>query len=138
MKADVEPKNQRDLDREQPAPLVLDLLRRLTSFREFMILAIVITGCVVMWFTTPIFMTFGNWSALLLQVSVECIVAIGMTVLLVSGGFFFFVGSTLSLGGAVTPNALFLGGPPPTSVFPGFGHRAGHRVLYCFFHRPDS
>src|SRR5258708_39741106 len=106
MKADVEPKNQRDLDREQPAPLVLDLLRRLTSFREFMILAIVITGCVVMWFTTPIFMTFGNWSALLLHVSVECIVAIGMTVLLVSVGFCFSVRSTLCPGRARSPMAL--------------------------------
>src|SRR5260221_1171122 len=100
MKADVEPKNQRDLDREQPAPLVLDLLRRLTSFREFMILAIVITGCVVMWFTTPIFMTFGNWSALLLQVSVECIVAIGMAVRLVSGGVYLLRGATVFLGRA--------------------------------------
>ncbi len=121
MKADVEPKNQRDLDREQPAPLVLDLLRRLTSFREFMILAIVITGCVVMWFTTPIFMTFGNWSALLLQVSVECIVAIGMTVLLVSGGFDLSVGSTFALGGAVTAMAIVWGVPPLIAVLLGLG-----------------
>src|SRR5260221_5449732 len=110
MKAAVEPKNQRDLDREQPAPLVLDLLRRLTSFREFMILAIVITGCVVMWFTTPIFMTFGNWSALLLQVSVECIVAIGMTVLLVSGGFVLSPWASLSHSGACAPTVLDCGG----------------------------
>jgi len=121
MKADVEPKNQKDLDREQPAPLVLDLLRRLTSFREFMILAIVITGCVVMWFTTPIFMTFGNWSALLLQVSVECIVAIGMTVLLVSGGFDLSVGSTFALGGAVTAMAIVSGVPPLVAVLLGLG-----------------
>lgn len=121
MNTDVEPKNQRDLDREQPAPLVLDLLRRLTSFREFMILAIVVTGCVVMWFTTPIFMTFGNWSALLLQVSIECIVAIGMTVLLVSGGFDLSVGSTFALGGAVTAMAIVWGVPPLVAALLGLG-----------------
>jgi ribose transport system permease protein len=121
MNTDVEPKNQRDLDREQPAPLVLDLLKRLTSFREFMILAIVVTGCVVMWFTTPIFMTFGNWSALLLQVSIECIVAIGMTVLLVSGGFDLSVGSTFALGGAVTAMAIVWGVHPLVAALLGLG-----------------
>jgi ribose transport system permease protein len=121
MKADVEPKNQRDLGEEKPAPLVLDLLRRLTSFREFMILAIVITGCVVMWFTTPIFMTFANWSALLLQVSVECIVAIGMTILLASGGFDLSVGSTFALAGAVTAMAIVSGVLPPIAFFLGLG-----------------
>jgi ribose transport system permease protein len=121
MKAGVEPKDQRDLDEEQPAPRALDLLGRLTSFREFMILAIVITGCVVMWFTTPIFMTFANWSALLLQVSVECIVAIGMTILLASGGFDLSVGSTFALAGAVTAMAIVSGVVPPIAFFLGLG-----------------
>jgi ribose transport system permease protein len=121
MKADIEPKDQRDLDEEQLAPRALDLLGRLTSFREFMILAIVITGCVVMWFTTPIFMTFANWSALLLQVSVECIVAIGMTILLASGGFDLSVGSTFALAGAVTAMAIVSGVVPPIAFFLGLG-----------------
>jgi ribose transport system permease protein len=121
MKAGVEPKDQRDLDEEQPAPRALDLLGRLTSFREFMILAIVITGCVVMWFTTPIFMTFANWSALLLQVSVECIVAIGMTILLASGGFDLSVGSTFALAGAVTAMAIVSGVVPPIALLLGLG-----------------
>lgn len=119
MKAEVEPKNQRDLDREQPAPLIFDLVRRLTSFREFMILAIVVVGCIVMWFTAPIFMTFANWSALLLQVSLECIVAIGMTILLVSGGFDLSVGSTFGLAGAVTAMTIISGVPPAIAFFLG-------------------
>jgi ribose transport system permease protein len=86
-----------------------------------MILAIVITGCVVMWFTTPIFMTFANWSALLLQVSVECIVAIGMTILLASGGFDLSVGSTFALAGAVTAMAIVSGVVPPIAFFLGLG-----------------
>ena len=80
MKTEVEPKGGPMLQSQQPSQSIFEHLRRLTSFREFMILAIVIAGCLVMSITTPIFMTFGNWSALLLQVSIECIVAIGMTI----------------------------------------------------------
>ena len=121
MKADVEPKNQRDLEEKQPAPLILDLFSRLTSFREFMILAIVVAGCIAMWLTTPIFMTFANWSALLLQVSVECVVAIGMTILLVSGGFDLSVGSTFALSGAVTAMTIVAGVHPTIAVVIGLG-----------------
>ena len=121
MKADVEPKNQRDLEEKRPAPLILGLFSRLTSFREFMILAIVVAGCIAMWLTTPIFMTFANWSALLLQVSVECVVAIGMTILLVSGGFDLSVGSTFALSGAVTAMTIVAGVHPTIAVVIGLG-----------------
>jgi ribose transport system permease protein len=65
----------------------------------------------VLSFLSPTFMTPGNWSALLLQVSVEVIVAIGMTILLVSGGFDLSVGSTFAFGGAVTAMAMVSGLP---------------------------
>jgi ribose transport system permease protein len=132
MKADIEPKNERDLEQEKPAPLGLDLFRRLTSFREFMILAIVVAGCMVMWVITPIFMTFGNWSALLLQVSVECVVAIGMTILLVSGGFDLSVGSTFALAGAVTAMTIVSGVPPAIAFFIGLGTGAAIGFLNGF------
>jgi ribose transport system permease protein len=119
MKTDVEPKKEKDTKIEKQTPLVLELVSRLTSFREFMILAIVVAGCIVMWFTTPIFMTFGNWSALLLQVSVECIVAIGMTILLASGGFDLSVGSTFALAGAMTAMTMVSGIPPIIAVLVG-------------------
>ena len=89
-----------------PQGKAADLLRRLTNFREFTILAIIVVGCIAMSFLSPTFMTPGNWSALLLQVSVEVIVAIGMTILLVSGGFDLSVGSTFAISGAVTAMAL--------------------------------
>jgi ribose transport system permease protein len=119
MKTDVEPKKEKDTKTEKQTPIVLELVSRLTSFREFMILAIVVAGCIVMWFTTPIFMTFGNWSALLLQVSVECIVAIGMTILLASGGFDLSVGSTFALAGAMTAMTMVSGIPPIIAVLVG-------------------
>jgi ribose transport system permease protein len=121
MKAEIERKDDQELSREQPSQSVLDHIRRLTSFREFMIMAIVIAGCLAMWITTPIFMTFGNWSALLLQVSVECVVAIGMTILLVSGGFDLSVGSTFALAGAVTAMMIVSGLAPWLAILLGLG-----------------
>jgi ribose transport system permease protein len=94
-----------------PQGKAVAVLRRLTNFREFMILAIIVVGCIAMSFLSPTFMTPGNWSALLLQVSVEVIVAIGMTILLVSGGFDLSVGSTFAIGGAVTAMAMVSGLP---------------------------
>ncbi len=64
-------------------------------------------------------MTPGNWSALLLQVSVEVIVAIGMTILLVSGGFDLSVGSTFAISGAVTAMALVSGVPTILAIAMG-------------------
>jgi ribose transport system permease protein len=119
MKTDIEPNKPKDLSQEKSLPPALDLFRRLTSFREFMILAIVVAGCVVMGITTPVFMTFANWSALLLQVSIECVVAIGMTILLVSGGFDLSVGSTFALAGAVTAMTIVAGVPPVIAFFIG-------------------
>ena len=121
MKTEAEPKGELVQRWQQPSQSLLYHLRRLTSFREFMILAIVIAGCLFMWITTPIFMTFGNWSALLLQVSVECIVAIGMTILLVSGGFDLSVGSTFALAGAVTAMAMSAGLAPWAALLVGLG-----------------
>ena len=64
-------------------------------------------------------MTPGNWSALLLQVSVEVIVAIGMTILLVSGGFDLSVGSTFAIAGAVTAMAMVSGLPTILAIVIG-------------------
>jgi ribose transport system permease protein len=129
MRTEVQPKGDRDVQGQQPPESLFAHFRRLTSFREFMILAIVVAGCVVMWITTPIFMTFGNWSALLLQVSVECIVAIGMTILLVGGGFDLSVGSTFAFAGAVTAMTMSSGVAPWVALFVGLA--AGTAIGFC-------
>jgi ribose transport system permease protein len=91
-------------------------LTRLTNFREFTILAIIVVGCFAMSWLSPTFMTPANWSALLLQVSVECIVAIGMTILLVSGGFDLSVGSTFAVCGAIAAMAAVSGVPTVLAI----------------------
>ena len=67
------------------------------------------------------FFTEDNWLAMFLGVSVESIVAIGMTILMVSGGFDLSVGSTTALAGAVTAFCLTQGLPVAVSIGAGLG-----------------
>jgi ribose transport system permease protein len=81
-------------------------LRRLTDFREFMILLVIIVAAIAMTAASHLFLTKDNLLVILLGLSVESIVAIGMTVLLVSGGFDLSVGSSVGFCGAITALAI--------------------------------
>ena len=92
---------------------------KLTGFREFMLVVIIFVGGMAMSFASPHFLTVGNFSAMLLGMSFEAIIAIGMTVLLVSGGFDLSVGSTMALSGAVSAICLVSGWPVVPSIMAG-------------------
>ena len=78
------------------------LVGRFLAFRELLLVAIIAAACIGMSFHPEPFLTRGNILMILLSVSVAAIVGIGMTVLLVSGGFDLSVGSTFAMAGAVT------------------------------------
>lgn len=80
----------------------LGVLRRLAGFREFFLIIIILAVVIGMSFASETFLTPRVLSSLLLSISFTCIIAIGMTVLLVSGGFDLSVGSTMALVGVVT------------------------------------
>ena len=67
---------------ESPMPT---RLRRITDLREFMILYILILGVIGISHAVPEFLGGQNLSAILLSLSDPGIIAIGMTLLLVSG-----------------------------------------------------
>ena len=96
-------------------------LLRLADFREFMIIAIILAAGTAMAIHSPAFLTPENLSVILLAVAVQAIVAIGMTILLISGGFDLSVGSTAGLTGAVTAIALVNGLPVPLAIAAGLG-----------------
>jgi len=83
-----------------------NILVSLTRAREFMIVVVIVLAGGIMTFLSPHFLTRDNILALLLSVSFESIVAIGMTVLLISGGFDLSVGSIAAVAGAVTAICL--------------------------------
>ncbi|MDA8410457.1 MAG: ABC transporter permease [Treponema sp.] len=92
---------------------------RLARQREFMIGAIVVAVCVAMTFASPYFLSTGNILALLLGLSVEAIIAVAMTNLMVSGGFDMSVGSIVAFTGAASATLLAAGWPVVLAVVAG-------------------
>jgi ribose transport system permease protein len=64
-------------------------------------LALVVVGATILSLTVPAFATRANLSAVALGMSLDAILAVGMTVLIVSGGFDLSVGAVMALAGAV-------------------------------------
>jgi ribose transport system permease protein len=87
-------------------------LKQIVAVREFGLLAIIALLFVVMSFASPYFLTWGNLRAILLSFSIEGIVVIGMTILLIVGGIDLSVGSVVCLS-MVIGGTLFLAGLDP-------------------------
>ncbi len=94
-------------------------MMRITDRREFMIIYIIVLGVIAMVYAVPEFMSRENTSAILLALADQSIIAIGMTLLMVSGGFDMSVGSTMALSGATTAIWLNLGLPVPLAILLG-------------------
>ena len=75
----------------RPAKPALQLIR----MREMGLLLIIAALCVAMSFASPYFLTWDNVRAMLLSFSIEGIVVVGMTILLIVGGIDLSVGSVV-------------------------------------------
>jgi len=68
--------------------------------RQGVTLGLVVAGAAALAATVPAFATRANLSAVALGMSLDAILAVGMTVLIVSGGFDLSVGAVMALAGA--------------------------------------
>jgi ribose transport system permease protein len=95
------------------------ILRRLIEQRELSIFLVVLFACILLNFLSPNFLRPANLIALLLGLSFNAILAVGMTILLISGGFDLSVGATLALAGAMAGYAMtkFDAGAPVGVLF---------------------
>ncbi|WP_232310636.1 MULTISPECIES: ABC transporter permease [Thalassospira] len=83
--------------------------------REAGLVAIILIICIAMSFASPYFLTWQNFRAMLLSFSIEGIVVVGMTILLIVGGIDLSVGSVVCLS-MVIGGKLFLMGVDPWSA----------------------
>jgi ribose transport system permease protein len=96
--------------------------RRLLEQRELSIFLVVLLVAIFLNFASPNFLSRANLTALVLGLSFNAIVAVGMTVLLISGGFDLSVGATLALAGAAAGYAMTkLGVSAPVAILFGLG-----------------
>jgi ribose transport system permease protein len=96
------------------------LLRSITAYREFTLVLVLLVMTIAMTLFSPVFLTRANVEAILLGLSVEATIAVGMVILLISGGLDLSVGSTMAFTGVVTGLALTtLKLPAPVAILIG-------------------
>jgi ribose transport system permease protein len=86
------------------------------SARQLSTFAGLVALCVVLWAATPHFLTVTNLLNVLEQTSINAIVAVGMTFVIISGGIDLSVGSVLALAGIALASAIAAAVPVPAAV----------------------
>jgi len=86
------------------------------AFRETILILVLLVAGIIMTIASPVFLTWSNIEAILLGLSVEGTIAVGMVILLVSGGLDLSVGSTLAFTGVVCGLALTGGVPAAPAI----------------------
>jgi ribose/xylose/arabinose/galactoside ABC-type transport system permease subunit len=83
--------------------------------RYGLLLGLAVT-CVIIGLANPVFLSFGNLSNILLQATVNTVIAIGMTFVIIAGGIDLSVGSIVALAGMVVGLLLHAGLPIPAAI----------------------
>lgn len=99
--------------------MILSTVRSIAGFREFAMVIVLVVFGIIMTILSPVFLTKANIEAILLGLSVEGTIAVGMAIVLISGGFDLSVGSTLAFAGVVTGLVLVAGVPTVISIIIG-------------------
>jgi len=97
--------------------------------RRFGTVAGLIGLCLLLWILTPHFLTVANALNVMEQTSINAIVAIGMTFVIISGGIDLSVGSLVAVSGVVLASALKAGWSIPLAIAAGLGVGAATGLL---------
>jgi ribose transport system permease protein len=77
------------------------VFKKLGSFREMSVLLSIVGFSIIMSFLSPYFFTFSNLRTTMISLSADGIIAIGLTMVLISGGVDLSVGSVLCLAAVI-------------------------------------
>lgn len=75
--------------------------------------------CFILWVLTPYFMTISNLLNIAEQTSINAIIAVGMTFVIISAGIDLSVGSIMAFSGVILASALQAGLPLPFAIMIG-------------------
>lgn len=92
---------------------------QLQHARQFGTLIGLLLLCIVLWILTPHFLTVSNLLNVLQQTSINAIIAVGMTFVIITAGIDLSVGSIVALSGVVLASLLHLGLPLPAAILAG-------------------
>ena len=91
-------------------------LLQVQSKRQLGTFAGLLALCLILWAATPHFLTVSNLLNVLEQTTINAIVAVGMTFVIISGGIDLSVGSILALSGIALGSALQAGAGAPLAI----------------------
>jgi ribose transport system permease protein len=97
------------------------MARNLTRQRGFVIAVIVVAVFIGMSLINPVFIGKGNLTALFIGISGELIIAVGMTIVMISGGFDMSVGSNAAFSGGIAAYLVVHGAPVTVAALAGIG-----------------
>ncbi len=87
--------------------------------RELGTLLCLVFLCIVIWILSPFFLTWSNLLNILQQTSINAIIAVGMTFVIISAGIDLSVGALLAFAGVVVASALHAELPMPVAIVTG-------------------
>lgn len=96
-----------------------DTLRKLGKSRELILFFVVALMFVAMIFASPYFFSSDNLLAVLLSLSMEAILVVGMVNLMISGGFDMSIGAVVALSGGVMAMLIKSGLPIIVAILAG-------------------
>src|SRR3989449_10411761 len=114
----------RDNDFPRGPPPAAAIARRYRASQRLKAVAGLIGLCLLLWILTPHFLTVANALNVMEQTSINAIVAVGMTFVIISGGIDLSVGSLVALSGVVLAGGLKAGWAGPLAVGAGLGRGA--------------
>ena len=95
------------------------------THREVVLLFVISLVCGTFHFLQPgetnFFMTTQNWGVIAQNISTDALIVVGMTLVIIAGGFDLSVGSTLAFGGIVACKLMVAGTAVPLAVTMGLG-----------------
>ncbi len=97
--------------------------------RQFGTLAGLFGLCAVLWILTPHFLTVSNLLNVAQQTSINAIIAVGLTFVIISGGIDLSVGSLVAFSGVVMASLLQRAVPLPLALLAGLGTGLGCGIL---------
>ena len=89
--------------------------------RQFGTLLGLIGLSIVLWIMTPYFLTVSNLLNIAQQTSINAIIAVGMTFVIITAGIDLSVGSLVAFSGVVLASVLQAGVPLPIAILVGLG-----------------
>ena len=105
------------------SPILKQIGELSRAYREAVIGCVLLVVCAAFYLIQPgeanRFLTFDNWRVIAVNISTDALMVVGMTMIIIAGGFDLSIGSTVALGGIIACKLMVTGTPIALAVAAG-------------------